>query len=652
MTEFFSGGTRSGRPRGRRTTGGVMVLWLALLACGCSSNDAASVATTASDTADPRGPAAVGRALPPVLPLRRSGRVHLEYGPEAQRTSETSTLTVHFERPARIALHIERGINRLQLVSNSQTLWVGIEDPLTKNLRGQVVQRPAPPQLTVREIYAATELVDPIRPQEMLSVLLGLPLDLERSQLGLLLGSDIWRQVLENPRDLQALPDQRWQGTRCQRLQVASPAGDGNFVLWMDPQQGILRRIELPTGQLFAQLPAERRPADVALWLDLEPPVWDGPDRSAEFELRPPHDATLVEHFVLPTLALPSSRFGQEIAEFDLKTLDGSVEHSRDWADRIVVLVWFQNHPTCRALLPQLEQVVQSFQNQQDRIVWRTVCTESDEKLSADQIRQLVASWGVTLPLLRDLAAAGRDQLDIREAPTLVVLDGQRRLQLLEVGANPNLPQTLTLVLQRLLQGENVAADVLRNHQTETQAYEEQLRLARLPAGQAATSVAQELPPESQPRKLTRELRWQCRELKSPGNATVVYDPQQAARLIVLDQMQEAVELDLQGSVVKRFPLEATETTPVTQLRWATIESGTGFFLGLAPLGQQLSCYDREFRLLFRYPDATQRHTGIMDAQLADLDADGQMELYVGFADPVGVHRVEMDGKRRWGNRP
>lgn len=656
MTVFIVNGRRSNRRRDRCTTGVALLLGITLLACGCSSHGTNSADTPATPTADPRESLRqLAQRYRQCTRYSDRALVHLEYGQGAQRASETSTLTVQFERPARMALQIERGINRLQLVSNGQSLWVGLADPLTQNMKGQIVQRPAPAQWTTGEIYAATELVDPLRPQEMLSVLLGLPLDLERSQLGLLLGSEVWQLLLENPGELQTLPDERWQGTRCRRLQIPSPAGDGTFVLWLDPQLGTLRRVDLPTGQLFAQLPAEQRPTDLALWMDLEPAVWDGPDRSDAFQAPPPKYATLVQHFVLPTVALPSPRFGQAIADFDLSTLDGAVEHSRDWAERIAVLVWFQDHPTCRALLPRLEQVFQvfqSFQQQQDRIVWRAVCTEPNERLSSDQIRQLVTAWGVTLPVVRDLTAAGRDQLDIAQAPTLVVLDGQRRLQMFEIGANPNLSQTLTLVLQRLLQGENVAADVLRNHQTELQAYEQQLQLARLPDGRtAAPAAALELPPESPPKKLTRQLRWQCRELQSPGNVIVADGPQQTPRLIVLDQMQQAVELDLQGNVVKRFPLETSEAAPITQWRWAATASGTGYFVGLAPLAPQLVCYDQDFQLLFRYPDAAPRQAGIMDAQLADLDEDGQVELYVGFADPLGVHRVDMDGKRRWGNR-
>ena len=181
-----------------RVARGLVILFLGLMTCGCSTDDIASAdvpADRAREAADLLQQ--FWQRYSQCARYSDRARVHLEYGETDERTSETSELTVHFERPSHLSLQIQRGINRLQLVSNGDRLWVAIEDPLTDNLQGQVVQRPAPQTLTVDEIYAATELVDPMRPQEMLSVLLGLPLDLQRSQLGLLMSSAAWKQLVE-----------------------------------------------------------------------------------------------------------------------------------------------------------------------------------------------------------------------------------------------------------------------------------------------------------------------------------------------------------------------------------------------------------------------------------------------------------------------
>jgi hypothetical protein len=220
-----------------------------------------------------------------------------------------------------------------------------------------------------------------------------------------------------------------------------------------------------------------------------------------------------------------------------------------------------------------------------------------------------------------------------------------------EVGANPNISQTLALVLQRLLAGDDVALDVLRNYEAEMAAYQRYLELARLPAGEPSMVATQQFPPASEPTKLQRTLRWESRALKSPGNLLVVHDPPTSSRLIVVEQMQEAVELDRDGEIVERYPLQIDDSAPLAQLAWSRSAKGTGNFVAFTPLGQQVGVYDRDFRLLFRYPSDDQRHPGIMTAELADLDGDQQQELYVGFGDPVGLQRIELDGSRRWTNR-
>ncbi len=630
----------------------LLVAGLAIASAGCSSDEAISADAASGVPGDVAlSLRQMERQYARCSRYSDRARVHLEYDLGGQRRSETSDLQLDFQRPNRLSLQIHRGINRLRMVSDGRTMWVALEDPLTKNMRGQIVRRIASPTLTVDEVYAATELVDPMRPQEMLSVLLGLPLDLQRSPLGLLTASAAWQQLLKEPRGLQILPDQAWRGHACRRLRLPSPAGDGDYLFWIDSRLGVLRRLDFPTGQLFQQVPEPQRPQNVALWIEMDPIELDGADRTALFSTPPPKEATLVQHFVLPPLDLPSTQFGQVIPAFALHDLEGNIERSGDWGDRIVVLAWFQDHPTCRAFVPRLDAVAKQLPVGAQRVLWRLVCTESSEKYPADQLRQLMASWGTRLPLLRDQEAVGRDLLKIDQAPTVVVLDGRRRLQLFEVGANPSLPSTLTAVLTRLLNGEDVAGDVLRNFQAETQAYEQRLQLARHPAGEPLPIAAPPFPPASEPNQLQRRLRWQNRELSAPGNLLVIGQSPSTLRLVVLDQMQQAVELDSNGRVVQRHVLAGADRSPITQLRWAGNSRGEACFVGFARLGQKMHVYDQQFRLLFSYPDSGPRHAGIMDVEVVDLDNDGRVELYVGFADPVGVHRLELDGKRRWSNR-
>ena len=74
------------------------------------------------------------------------------------------------------------------------------------------------------------------------------------------------------------------------------------------------------------------------------------------------------------------------------------------------------------------------------------------------------------------------------------------------------------------------------------------------------------------------------------------------------------------------------------------------YFTGTAISQQRVHLFDESFKLLASYPeDALEnRHAGIWDAQLADLDGDGTLELYVGYWGPVGVQGATLEGRHKW----
>ncbi len=370
------------------------------------------------------------------------------------------------------------------------------------------------------------------------------------------------------------------------------------------------------------------------------------------FRVELPGNAKRVQYFVLPPRKVPSQRFSQTIAPLNFVRLDGSRESSDDWGNQLAVLIWFDDQPQAWDTLTQIDQLFNETQTRWGRVLFRGVCAVPTERLSAEALQQRGSEGRLRLPLVRDLSAVGRDALDVSEAPTVVVLDGQRRLQLFEVGANPQIKELVEFVVPRLLSGENVAADVLKLAQQDEARFARQLELAALVPGTESPHDMPAPAPAAPFTKLKSTLAWELSELESPGHLQILSATEnQPARLLVLNAMREAVEVSAEGAVLQRHALPIEESAFVAQLRHAINARGQDRYVGFSPLGRQANVFGESFRPMFRYPPPAQKHQGILDACLIDLDEDQELELYLAFAAPHGCQRVDLQGQRQWSNR-
>ena len=227
--------------------------------------------------------------------------IALRYQQGNHRTVDNARIETRFVRPNKIDMKIMRGVNSLELHSDSTSLWTQIIDPTTNNLDGQVIRMPAPATLTATQIYAATELVNPALPNEAMSALFGMPLNLEISQLGLLMNGEFFPQLAANGTVVR-LDDETLNKVTCQRYQISLPSG--SYIFWWSPQDEALRRIEYPPELLFGQLPESERPRECSFRLEMHD-VRFGDSVETTFNRQPPADSEFVRFFVLP----PPSNF-------------------------------------------------------------------------------------------------------------------------------------------------------------------------------------------------------------------------------------------------------------------------------------------------------------------------------------------------------
>ncbi len=572
--------------------------------------------------------------------------IALRYQQGSQRTVDNARIETRFVRPNQIDMKIMRGVNSLQLHSDGEILWTQIIDPTTHNLDGQVIQMPAPAVLTPTEIYAATELVNPALPNEAMSALFGMPLNLEISQLGLLLRGELFPQLAKNGTVVR-LADESLKKVTCQRYQLSHPTG--SYIFWWSPQQKALRRIEYPPELLFGQIPESERPEECTFNLDIND-VQFGDSVKTVFDRRPPAGSELVRFFVLPPVKLPSDLLGDTIPRFPLKTLEDQPFDNQRWSDKTLILCWFQNHPTSRATLPRIQRAKNDLARLSDKLAFAAICADNTTTVSDAQLQKLADQLKLEIPVLRDPSAAGRDLLKIQDAPTVVILDQERRLQFFEVGANPNIRESLVRAIERIMTGQNIGLELKQRIAQEQQAYERQLVLARL-SSEPNGLTASELPAASLPQKLKLHELWQSSELSSPGNSVVVRSGEGVKRISVLNGTHEIVQLDSEGKVQTRVQLPLSDSAGITRLRTAVNAEGKHYYAGFSQLGQQLHLLDEQFQVAFSYPKTAESKLKILDVELLDIDQNGQLELLVGFADPAGIHCVDLSGNRLWSNR-
>ena len=112
------------------------------------------------------------------------------------------------------------------------------------------------------------------------------------------------------------------------------------------------------------------------------------------------------------------------------------------------MLVWYHADPACEATL---QEVAKARQRVADQPMPRSYAVATDPtSASNDQIREQLAAWKVDLPVVRDLAALGDSLFKIKGHPAVVVLDGEGRVQIFQVGGNPNLADQLVQIVERL----------------------------------------------------------------------------------------------------------------------------------------------------------------------------------------------------------
>ncbi len=616
----------------RRVRGHLVMaaLWIAAAAMGCSRTATEMDQPAASVTAEALLQSTV-ETYKAAAGYQDQGVVRLRYRRDGRTFEDEAPLSISWGSPNRVHMQAYQ----VRVVCDGEHFFARLQDEATGNMDGQIVDRPAPAQLTLEELYDDDEVLHAACRQGLIGYPPQLDLLLGAQPLAALRGDQVTRRLLD------PLPI---DGRACHRLSIDTP--DGRFVLWIDQESLVVRRMEYPCAAFAPEMAQDESLEDVQLTAEFRGAGFVRQVSRAVFAFDVPQQAKRVRKFVPPPQELPSDLFGTTVAPFGFADLTGGTVSHESLGDRIKVLLWFNNHPACQSNVRQLQRVYQHYKTQ-DRLAFLAVCAEPST-VSDAQVADLLRLWQADLPTVRDVQACGRDLFRVPWAPTLVVLDGKNVVQIFEVGANPDLGAELPQVLDRLLAGENLAAEILDQFGQARRAYE--LALARGEPDAAGASDAPPVATATAPQLLQIRPLWSQKELQAAGNILAVEDAAGETQFLVHEGWRTIVRLDSAGTIVERHTLDLPEMASVSQLQSAVDGHGQRCYVAWSLRSPQAHVFDASWRRLVSYPPSSLEHDGVQDAVLADLDANGTLALYVGFWGTAGVHCVTLDGRPAWTN--
>jgi hypothetical protein len=382
-----------------------------------------------------------------------SGIVRLRYRADGQWVEDQGRFAVRLQRPNRLIVRAYQ----LTIACDGDQWVVHIDDPQTGDLDGQVLVRPAPEQLTLDDVY-----LDPLSKDVMVGGMGGPPLTLE-----LLLSDNPLEHLFDGAARRELLSDQPIASRMCRRVRVT--LDEGTLVFWIERETNLLRRLEYPTERLASQLDPDGLLENLSLVAEFRESCVDIDLGADSFALSFPPDAKLVSRFVLPPRPLPSDVLGRVPEAFYFVGLDFDTWTQDALLGQTAVLVWFNIHPASEACLRQLAEIRRGMA-EDEPITFLAVCTEPTT-IGNRQLDRLAEDWGLTMRIVRDLEAFGRDVFQIPGAPTVVVLDPRGVVQAFQVGANPKLSETLPHVLQQIGSGQDLAEAMVGQFQQQQETY-------------------------------------------------------------------------------------------------------------------------------------------------------------------------------------
>jgi hypothetical protein len=577
-------------------------------------------------------------------------KLYLSYQLEGRKIQEPQRWSTAWDRQGRLAAELFNG----KIRCNDGLLSCYVYDIETANLDNQHLLMAYDQQLPISQLFrdsiakhflgGYSEL--PLDESDLIShpKLLPPPLSLLTNQV-----RNGWFQT---PSALERFADETIDKQACYviRMKFQGMTSDA----WIDKSTHALVQVSLPLMLLAGEVVTSPEISDVVLMAKFHQAQFDVAIDVAKFEHQPFKDSTLVKKFVALPETFPSKLIGKTAPKFNLVNQAGKPTVEAEFSGRVTTLLWLAGQPSYVAM-EQLDQLASSLPA--DTFQFGAVYSDSELKApgtgSIEVENTLAAAIkNVNCPVYYDPMLAASTALQVKAIPSVIVLGKDSKVQFAKALTNQNWLSDVKAAVERVAEGEDVAAEMQREYQRFISSYQQQLAtvsasdLIEKPAGVASqvSSGGGSKRKSDRGIRLRPAKRWANSEFQKAGNILVlpeIASESQHAALVAFDGWRTVVGLDVEGATRYRKSLELPEGAAANLVRVGLDQNGRHLFVVFSALSKQLYLFDDEWKPAGVYPKFGDVNAGVQDCQLTDLNGDGVAELVVAFAGQTGIQLVD-----------
>ena len=580
---------------------------------------------------------------------------YLIYGQRIQEPQPWSTSFVRGSAPgttgdqSQLASKLFNG----QVVCDQNLLSCYVYDIESANLNNQHLLIPYENQLPVSQLYR-----DSIA-RHFIAGYSELPLD-ETDQVSTpklipapisLLTNQVRNGWLQNPTQVQRLPDQTVDDKACYVVRCLSQGMTAD--IWVDKQTTTLVQMSLPLKLLDAAVIVAPEITDVVLMARFHDAEFDGQVDSGEFALKSYNDATAVRRFVQLPENFPSDLIGEAAPDFEMLAGQKEKVGRLSFDGKVTALLWVSGRNSYHAI-PALSKVSNEFSA--DRFHFASVYSDSELMLSQSgepepgpELKRLISQ--AEIPTYYDPQLKASVKLGAKLIPSVIVLDGDSKIQYARALGDKKWPAELAAVMKRVAKGEDVAGEMQDDYARYLESYHQQLvtvsaaDLIGKPKPGAAATVSTNY--KRSAIRMRPAKTWVNSDFKKPGNIAVIgatdrREIQSGPAYAIFDGWRTVAMIGTDGKTLRRVELKLPAGEAVNFIRVGRRQdTGDSLFAVFSPLGKRVYLFDHRWEPVTRYPDSELGHAGVRDCRLTDLDGDGKTELIVAFDDENGIHVVD-----------